>query len=246
MEWLPYAIGLAVVVLLWLGLGYIAKSFDLIRYTRGADGLPSTSKTQWLLWTIVVLFSYVAIYVARVQHGHLDLLTAVPNNVLIALGLSIVTMGAAKGITAHQVRTRRIVKPVLAETKPWQVEDLGSIVQDDSGQPDLSKLQMMAWTVIALGAYLVAVGGQVHSAFIPGSNGAPDLPDIGATLMLLMGLGQGGYIAKKLIPAVATPIADESTIAATARQREVVSATQRTAGATRPLEPVATRVVPDP
>jgi hypothetical protein len=77
---------------------------------EGRDGRLSTSKAQWFLWTMAVAFAYVAIYAARSVHGQHYPLSSMPQNVLIALGFSSVTMATAKGITTSYVAQGRVPK----------------------------------------------------------------------------------------------------------------------------------------
>jgi len=191
MEAIALVVGVIVVVFIWALLGIISGTWNIFRFVQGADHRPSTSKFQWLLWTIVVLFSYAAIYAARVERGHFEALGTVPANVLIALGLTTATMAVAQGIAARQ-------KQPAAAAAQLTPSSLGYLVKENDGSPDLSKAQMLAWTFIALGIYLLLVSNQIQQivADAPGSLG---LPDIDGALMVLMGLGQGGYVAKKIV-----------------------------------------------
>ncbi len=160
----------------------------------GADGRPSTSKFQWTIWTAVVLFSYSAIYFARARNGFWDALPDVPPNILIVMGFSTTTMVVAKGITTQYVANGRVVKPAGNQ---------GGLLSDDTGQSDLSKVQLVMWTLLAIGIYLAIVVKQVSAvaagSSVQGSN--VGLPDIDASLMVLMGLAHGGYLGKKLVTA---------------------------------------------
>src|SRR5690242_7543055 len=95
----PYLVAVGVLALLWLIYRVLSGSWNPLLVVCGADGRPSTSKLQLWLWTLVVLFAYVAIYTARASHGHFEPISQLPANVLIALGLSVMTATAAKGIT---------------------------------------------------------------------------------------------------------------------------------------------------
>jgi hypothetical protein len=80
----------------------------------------------------------------------------------------------------------------------------GAVLKDDDGAPDLSKIQMLAWTLIAIGVYLYAVFHVVPAILglkppLPAADKVPGLPNIDAALMVLMGLGQGAYLGKKLV-----------------------------------------------
>lgn len=186
---MPYLIAFAVLAVLYLFYVVLARTWNPFKVVLGADGRPSTSKLQFFLWTVVVLFSYVAIYVVRVQAGHFDAISALPANVLIALGLSVVTATAAKGITVSYLQSGAIVKPPATPA----TSTASDVLREDDGTLDLSKIQVLAWTVIAIGIYLITVGAQIRA------RGYDSLPDIDSALMVLMGLGQGAYLGKKLV-----------------------------------------------
>ena len=196
MELYAYGAGLLTLVAIWIIAGVLSTTWNPLGFIQGADNRPSTSKFQWFLWLVVVLFAYVAIYAARIQRGHFEAIGALPSNVLVALGLSTGTMVLAKGITVNQIRNGII-------TKTNGSGGIGAIFQDDNGFPDLSKLQLMAWTFVALAVYILITANKVHTV-IAQSNidpGTVTMPDIDGALLALMGIGQGGYIAKKLLPA---------------------------------------------
>jgi len=226
MEVIAYAAGAGVLVVLWAASGLLSRRWTVFGYFIGSDGRPSTSKAQWFMWTAAVLFSYPVIYVARAQTGHYEPLQDIPTNVLVAVGLSAATMATAKAITYNQVATGRLAKTPGGG-------GLSALIQDDQGFPDLSKLQMMAWTVLAIAVYLAATVNEVHTFSMNSSNkstGLPQIPDIGGALMALMGLGQGGYIAKKLTPPGAAIIPATVTPAGNGSSEKNVQTGQRPAG----------------
>ncbi len=187
----PYLIGFGVLLLLWALYRFLAGDWNALETIRGADKRWSTSKCQFFLWTVVALFSYASLYAARIGAG---LLTTqgfdIPTNLLLAMGLSVTTAVAAKGITvsqlSNQTATKEHIDPEDAQA--------GDLIKDDSGAIDLTKVQMLGWTIIALGAYIASVA---HTVQHIGPNAK--LPDIDTALMVLMGLGQGAYLAKKII-----------------------------------------------
>jgi hypothetical protein len=188
MPYLPYVVGVVFTVALII-LYKMTTRDSFSKLYEGADGRPSTSKFQFFLWTAVVLFSYTALYsVKLLQHPpNFDPIASLPDNLLIALGMSVISASAAKAITVSYVNTNRISKS--SETSGGH---FGDIFQDDSGVPDLSKVQMIAWTFIAIATYLIAVGHNIATQ-------KPELPNIDKSLMALMGLGQAGYLAKKAV-----------------------------------------------
>lgn len=191
---MAYVWGIIVLAVLWILCGVIGNAWNPWKLISGADGRPSTSKLQWFIWTVVVIFSYIVLYAAKAMNGHFEPISEISENLLIAMGFSIVTMAAAKGITVSYIASGRIVKTTDVDHKSI---DLGPIFKDDENFPDLSKIQIMAWTLISVVIYLISVVHQVN-VFNDDPSKAPILPDIDPALMVLMGLGQGAYLGKKL------------------------------------------------
>lgn len=185
-----------VVVVIYLGISGIIARGNPLTLVMGADGRPSTSKFQFFLWTGVVLFTYVLIYGGRVACGNYAAIDTIPHNVLIAMGFSVVTLAAAKGITVSYKSTGRVDKTPSTQ---------GGIFSDDSGQPDLTKIQMVMWTLIAAVAYLIQVIANLNGFATCSAGATCPFPDIDASLMVLMGLGQGAYLGNKLTTADSVP-----------------------------------------
>ncbi len=195
--WVETALVLAV---FWTLYRAGSGSWRFWQLAVGRDGRYSTSLFQGLAWTVVVLTSYVVLCFARAHLGLVGALGAVPANVLAAMGCSVGTTAAAAGITAHRVRTRRDVR------MPSDRTVLPQLILDDLGRPSLAKAQLMAWTAVALGIYAVATIDAVGKTMAaPGGDALPPLPDIETTLLLLMGIGQGTYLAVKALSAPDAP-----------------------------------------
>jgi hypothetical protein len=194
----PYLYGAVALLVLWLVSGLLTRTWNPVHLALGEDGRISTSKFQWLLWTAVIFFSYTVLYAARASAGGFDPIAEIPENVLVVMAISTATMAGAKGVTSVKVGKGRRKPPAVAKTA-----NLTQVINDDSGFPDLSKIQMMAWTLLVATIYLVQV---VHA--VPDGADIGELPDIDRTLMVLMGFGSGGYLATKVFaePA-AQPIA---------------------------------------
>lgn len=189
----------------------ITKDYWLSKLVSGADGKASSSKLQWTLWTIVVLYVFVTILFARIINGLWTPFDAVPQNVLLSMGLSATTMAAAKAITTDYVADGSVTKSDKKATKsdeqagmqarrhpPGKKESFLDDLLKEGGNPDLSKVQMMAWTLIAVMMYLLTVIHIVQTNSVE-STDVLNMPDIPPALMVLMGLGQGAYIGKKLV-----------------------------------------------
>ncbi len=184
-KWLAVLIGLAAVVVLF-GIIVIVTGDNPKRLFEGQDGLSSTSKFQWLLWLVIILFAYVALWVLRAKGGDYSALPEAPANVLTVLGFSTVTAAAAKGIASAQA-----ARP---GGRPAPAAGTSGLIQDDTGVPELAKIQMIAFTLVAIGIYVATLSHQIASTPV-----ITKLPDIDKTLMVLMGLSQGGYLGKKLV-----------------------------------------------
>lgn len=167
--------------------------FGIWNAIRGEDGRASTSKFQVFLWTSVVVFAYVAIMGLRWRTGATQPLPDIPGNLLAALGISIGTATAAAAVTANNVEHGRESKGMTAE------KGLAPIFQNDAGEIDLGKVQLVAWTFIAVAVFLALVFAVLASGSADAS-----LPDIDPALMVLTGLGSAAYLGKKLVP-TATP-----------------------------------------
>jgi hypothetical protein len=185
-------IGVAFLVVVYVATALITGHWRLNELFNGFDGFASTSKLQWLLWLIVILFGYVAIWVLRAEQGNYTALSDIPVNVLTVLGFSTSTAAAAKGITAGYVQTGKVAKTgVPANPTPATT---GGIFQDDSGGPELARIQLMAFTIIGIGIFLATVFHQIAIGDIKDG-----LPNIDSSLLVLMGISQGGYLGKKLV-----------------------------------------------
>jgi hypothetical protein len=202
--------------LLYFVYGLGSGTWSLPKIWEGYDGQASTSKFQFFLWTVVIFAAYVAIFAAKAAVSSTLAITTfeeVPKNILVVLGFSIATAATAKGITASYVSSGRVSKGASSSSG-----GLGSTLQDDTGAPDLSKIQMIGWTFVAIAIYVYTVYYQVlyigtlsvadvHSLTMSSqsvldtlpSYARISLPDIDPSLLVLMGLGQGAYLGKKLV-----------------------------------------------
>lgn len=196
----PIWAGIAAVGLVYAAYVTATDNYAIWNSVRGEDGRASTSKFQVFLWTGAVLFAYVAVLAVRWKAGQTDTLPDIPQGVLAALGISSGTAVAAQAITANAVGSGSTVKLPLARNR-----GLAPIFQNDADQPDIGKIQLVAWTFIAIGAFLAGVLRIVSS----GSTDA-SLPDIDPTLMVLTGLGSATYLGRKLVTTTTPTIASVS------------------------------------
>lgn len=196
----PVWAGIAAVGFVYAAYVTATGNYAIWNSVRGEDHRASTSKFQVFLWTGAVLFAYVAVLAVRWKAGQTDTLPDIPEGVLAALGISSGTAVAAQAITANAVGSGSSVKLPSARDR-----GLAPIFQNDADQPDIGKIQLVAWTFIAIGVFLAGVLRIVSS----GSTDA-SLPDIDPTLMVLTGLGSATYLGRKLVTTTTPTIASVS------------------------------------
>lgn len=189
--WIETAI---LLTLLWVVYRVVNGSWRFWQLAVGVDGRYSSSLFHGLAWTVVIFTSYTVLYLARVHAGGTQALGEIPTNVLTALGLSLGTTVAAAGITS----SRAARNPGEKTTASRSELSFAALVEDDEGRPNLPKAQLMVWTFVSLGIYIVATADAVARTMATTNLALlPPLPDIDTALLVLSGIGQGSYLATK-------------------------------------------------
>jgi hypothetical protein len=226
----------------------VTKGRPLV-FVVGMDNRYSNSKVQVALWFWIVLSTYLAAWVFRIQTAGWDFagMVNIPQNLLLLSGLSALTYGGAKTITtskadsvgpaakaaadaltkvaldaqtkladAKMALTKKPDDPALAKgvtdakdefnalpkmltgTKTQATDAdkkfFSNLVQNDAGGFDFGDFQMLVVTVIAVATYLILFFHFFdHVSFTK----AITLPDVDTTILSIVGLGQGAYLAKK-------------------------------------------------
>ena len=132
------------------------------------------------MWTAVGLYAFAAVFAAKLLHGDSSGINNFPANLLAAMGLSVVTATAAKAITSSQVSSGQVGKPSVGTVDLPKDPGAAALVQDDSGAPDLSKTQFLAWTIVGVVVYLYRLVGKVNPTQV---GAAIDMPDIDQVLL---------------------------------------------------------------
>lgn len=116
-----------------------------------------------------------------------------PGSVLLLLGFSVTSLIAAAGITRSQIASGIVKK---SQARPPDQPDLALkwLVQTDDGRVDLTRFQVVLWTLVAAGAFVADTQLLLTTGVLQLS-----LPDVGSALVLLMGLGQAAYVGGKLV-----------------------------------------------
>jgi hypothetical protein len=186
------------------GLLFYLLSVWILRHpfstlAKGEDGRYSTSKFQMLVWFGVLVTTYLATILIRgVQSGG-ALIGAVdiPRNLLLISGLSALTFAGAKTITMKNVATGKAgPKTALAEGHPPTASFPGDLVDDDDGNTDFAKFQVVVITALAVAVYFTNILDFLGSLPLSGSL---SLPDVDVTILSVFGLGSGAYLANKLV-----------------------------------------------
>jgi hypothetical protein len=191
---IPHLAGIVLLALVAL-ICKVASGGDLSQLVEGKDGRASTSKFQLVVWTAVGLYAFAAVFTAKILHGDATGISNFPANLLAAMGLSVLTATASKAITSSQVSSGQISKPSVGTVDQPSDPGAAALVQDDSGAPDLSKAQFLAWTIVSVFVYLYRLVGKVN---LPVVGASIDMPDIDPVLLPLIGLGHAAYLGKKL------------------------------------------------
>jgi hypothetical protein len=125
-------------------------------------------------------------WVLRAEQGIFSALSVTPTGLLTVLGFSTATAVAAKGITVTYISSGRVTKPPSPASAPAASTPAaeagaaagaaadppaggaapagsiarGGILLDDSGRPELAKIQMVGFTILTIGIFLATRPGE--------------------------------------------------------------------------------------
>ena len=185
--------------------GGVAGTF--LSMIRDRYGYPSLSLFQFFLWTVVISFGFLSIYLIRISEGVYEPpIEEIPFSILILMGISTaVPIGKARMLTGLEEGKGRKTKNVSTE-EDERGKKFSSILQDKKGKATLPKFQMFIWTWIAIIIYLTIMFSSVsdldereeadfeqkecqENKYI-----CLTFPDIDPSLVVLMGLSQTAYL----------------------------------------------------
>lgn len=156
------------------------------RYLLGllstADGRMSVSLTQMFLWTVAVGASVLIFGITRLKVPH------IPASLWVLMGLSVTTSVVSHFQTdslQKEKRRRGIKIDKKGEVKPSLKHLLMVKLPNGDDDADLSKAQLLFWTVVTLMIFFV-------KSYVAG-----DLWDVPSALLILMGISQTGYVSRK-------------------------------------------------
>jgi IPT/TIG domain len=200
-KWNSIFIGLGAIAILVLMVdGFLKKIVKVYGgLFVGQDNRYSNSKFQMVFWTFLVIFSYITLFSERLLSNSdaisFSSLINIPESLGILMGISAGSFLGAKTITFSKVQSGSIAK-TRGE------KNIVDLVTDDNRVIDWGDTQMFAWTLVAIGVYIVNFYKMLGYL-----DPSPEvsLPDVDSTLLVLTGVSQAAYIGKKLVASDVKP-----------------------------------------
>ena len=182
----------------------LAPSLPFTDFLVGDDKKYSLSRFQAALWAYIIISYQTSTIIILFIRGKMEEFELVFSEETIwLLGLSLGSYVISKGIVVNQMSTGQFNKDKLKTEKKRS-----DLITGDYGL-DLSRFQMLIWTLIAVSVFVVDYFGYLNevsqagdvSVYFPkfGDNNGI-LPSIDMSFIVLMGLSQGAYIGRKLVP----------------------------------------------
>jgi len=189
-------IALTVALLVLIAAAALATKGRPLMFLLGVDNRYSNSQCQIALWFGAVATVYLAANALRIAYLGWDFVGGVglSQNLVALTGLSALTFGGAKVITAQKVAAAEqsgAPSPKVAAAQPNILTDL---VQNDFGAADFGDFEMI---MVALAAVMIFVLGSFHFLGALALQTQITLPDVDSTVLSGFGLGQGAYLVKK-------------------------------------------------
>jgi len=169
-------------------------------------GYPSLSLFQFFLWTGVISFGFLSIYLIRIFEGVFEspVVGELPVSILVLMGISTAVPVARSRMLVKQPNGKQ-QPSTRGKAKNVKFKNFSWLLQDKSGKPTLPKFQMFTWTWIAIIIYLAILFSSVSNLANTPMNELDDgckenryeclrFPDIDPSLTVLMGLSQGAYL----------------------------------------------------
>ena len=198
---ISYWLALAVLIVLLVLLAFVARGARKAQAARGqgaenesgkaspfwyvvlgADNRVSTSKVQFVLWTVALAYALlvIAFHDAVYPPGGLD------PRYLLLIGFPAGAAVSAKAITTGQINTGNSSKTTISAKGKSLGTAISEIVSNDQGDLDLGDTQYFLFNLVALTAFFIA--------FFHNPTSLPVLPD---TLVGLTSASAAAYVAKK-------------------------------------------------
>jgi hypothetical protein len=174
------------------------KPYAFWDLARDSAGYPSLARFQFLVWTMIVIFSFTAVSLIRLFSGVLEIPGNIPENLLTLMGISVAVTPTSAYVSSKKYGETMYEELTSDEIKKEKKKKKWEGMLMENHRPSLSRFQMFSWTVLSVFLYL--------SLFLTNVRGLDEttarsfiLPDIEFTLVMLMGLSQGAYVGGKFV-----------------------------------------------
>jgi hypothetical protein len=202
----------------WLLKVLIAPKTKFRDFLTGDQGKYSLSRLQASLWAFFIISYQVSVYITMASIRRANEFKLVFSEQLMwILGITLGVYIGVKGITNNQINSGKMSAP---PTQP--VPNAADFITSEEGL-DLSRFQMLIWTMFALVTFVASYGYYIYQILYPleaqvkdwkgdyghffpqmGTDDKNILPGIDMSFIVLMGLSQGAYIGRKLVPTYKT------------------------------------------
>jgi hypothetical protein len=180
-------------------LPYKGSFWDII---REGDYYPSLAKFQFFIWTTVLAFIFLSVYLIRISGGETSWLPVVSQETLGLLGISIGTATLGNAISRVKYDSSLSKKIPRSSSVPKFYTLL-----IEGNKPVLYRYQLFIWTVIGIGIYLSVSFAEINavvnnvSSNLVVMNIQPlkqlKIANVEPTIVAITGLSQAAYLAGK-------------------------------------------------
>jgi len=196
----------------WLIKTILAPKRDFRDFITADSGAFSLSRLQAFLWGFIIISYQVSVFIALCFVNNYSSFSLVfSEEIMWILGITLGTYISVKGIIYYKVETGK--EPLPATTEPRKLSDFLST----DGKLSYSRLQMLIWTIFALITFFLSYNHYIslildptklpdgwnndYSVFFPKfSDDTHIIPTIDYSFVVLMGLSNGAYMGRKLVP----------------------------------------------
>jgi len=168
---------------------YEGGFWDLI---RESDYFPSLARFQFMIWTFVISFTIISIYLLMLGN-HTLCWSTLPSNILLLMGIS-----AAVPLISSVISREKYSKEISGLIPCKEKAPAFSTILLEHSKPTVGRYQMFLWTIISVIIYLSLFIQELSGIHDMGNLVQLRLPDIDISLLFLMGLSQAAYVGAKL------------------------------------------------
>ena len=195
---IAFLLTILVVIAAWLIFSRGNKPYAFWDLARDSAGYPSLARFQFLVWTMVVIFSFTTVSLIRLFSGVLDIPGVIPQNLLTLMGISVAVTPTSAYVSSKKYGESMYEELSVEEIRKEKKKKKWEGILLENHRPSLTRFQMFSWTVLSVFLYLSLLLSSMRAldqttirSFV--------LPDVEFTLVMLMGLSQGAYVGGKYV-----------------------------------------------